>query len=108
GESPRSASTPGDFALGAAMRQIVGLPAADAPTENNAAVVKPATGSGVLHIVTTPSALVLLDGKPIGRTPTQVNVSAGSHSVVLIHEETRKRATINVEPGANKTIKAAF
>jgi hypothetical protein len=107
GSSGLGSSGLGSSGLGAAMRQSVGLPA-DAPSESKAAVSKAATGSGVLNIVTTPSALVLLDGKPVGRTPTQVNVSAGSHSVVLIHEETRKRATINVEPGANKTIKASF
>jgi hypothetical protein len=89
--------------LGAAMRQSVGLPSR-VPTED-----KPlATGGGYLNIVTTPSAVVLLDGRPVGKTPTRVRVSAGVHSLVLIHGSERKRASITVDSGANKTIKATF
>lgn len=97
---PQSQSA--DTELGAAMRQSVGLPSR-APTET-----RPAAAGGQLNIVTTPSAVVLLDGKPVGKTPTRVTVSAGVHSVVLIHGNERKRASINVDPGANKTIKATF
>lgn len=94
----------GDSALGAAMRQSVGLPAAAEPEKRDAK----ATGSGSINIVTSPSAVILLDGKPVGKTPKRITVSAGTHSLVLIHANGRKRASINVEAGANKTIKASF
>ncbi len=88
--------------LGAAMRESVGLPA-ETPTG-----AKAAKSGGTLNIVTSPSAVVLLDGRPVGKTPTRINVSAGKHSIVLIHANGRKRASVNVEPGADKTIKASF
>lgn len=91
-----------DSALGAAMRQSVGLPT-EAPTST-----KSAKSGGTLNIVTSPSSLVLLDGRPVGKTPTRVHVGAGQHSVVLIHANGRKRASVNVEPGSDKTIKASF
>ena len=68
----------------------------------------PVSDKASINIVTTPSALVLLNGKPIGRTPKQVRVSPGKHSIVLMHNDERKRATITLEPGANKTVKASF
>lgn len=66
------------------------------------------TQKAVLNIVTSPSSLVLLDGKPIGKTPKRLSIDPGKHSVVLLHEGERKRATIALEPGSNKTIKASF
>lgn len=94
----------GDSALGAAMRQSVGLPAAEKTEKSEAK----SGGSGSINIVTSPSAVILLDGKPVGKTPKRLTVSAGKHSLVLIHPNGRKRASISVEPGANKTIKASF
>lgn len=90
-------------ALDAAMRQSVGLPAdASAPTETKA------TGKGFLNIVTTPSAMVLIDGKPMGKTPRRVAVTPGTHSVVLVHANGRKRTSVDVDAGGTKTIKASF
>lgn len=88
--------------LGAAMRQSVGLPA-EAPAKETKA-----TGSGSLNIITSPSAVILLDGKPVGKTPKQLTVSAGRHSIVLIGESGRKRTSVNIEAGGSKTIKASF
>lgn len=108
-ESRETSSAPSNSAdnsaLGAAMRQSVGLPANPTPSEKSQ---PKASGTGSLHIVTNPPAMILLDGKPVGKTPQRLTVSAGTHSVVLIHENGRKRASINVESGANKTIKASF
>ncbi len=101
-QPPDEAPTADNSALGAAMRESVGLPA-ETPAET-----KTAKSGGTLNIVTSPSAVVLLDGRPVGKTPTRINVSAGKHSIVLIHAKGRKRASVNVEPGADKTIKASF
>lgn len=100
--SEKPSSSVDNSPLGAAMRQSVGLPA-DAPARESKA-----TGSGSLSIVTSPSAVILLDGKPVGKTPKQLTVSAGRHSIVLIHESGRKRTSVNVEAGGSKTIKASF
>jgi hypothetical protein len=94
--------------LGAAMRQSVGLPAEDAADTSVAAPAEKALGKGFLNIVTSPSALVLLDGKPMGKTPRRVAVTAGKHSIVLVHASGRKRTTVEVDAGGTKTIKASF
>jgi serine/threonine-protein kinase len=50
-----------------------------------------------------PSAAVLLDGKPVGRTPMAgVVVGAGTHSVVFVHPEKGRKAT-SVTVGAGQT-----
>lgn len=89
--------------LDAAMRQSVGVPSgADAEKDSKA------TGKGFLNIVTTPSAMVLIDGKPMGKTPRRVAVTAGKHSVVLVHANGRKRTAVDIDAGGTKTIKASF
>ncbi len=64
-------------------------------------------GNGTLNINSVPaSAAVLLDGRPIGRTPMSgVTVSAGTHSLVFIHpEKGRKAASVTVGAGQSRGI----
>jgi hypothetical protein len=104
-------------------------PAADAPTpvahavvskpRGGAAVVaaaaKPAdgaarSGNGKLNINAIPAANVVLDGRPLGRTPLAgVSVSAGSHTVVFIGADgTRRVASADVPAGGTKSVGVKF
>jgi serine/threonine-protein kinase len=60
-----------------------------------------ASGKGTLNINSIPMTDILLDGKPIGKTPkVGVSVSPGSHTVVFVHpEQGRKAKTVTVEAG---------
>jgi serine/threonine-protein kinase len=53
---------------------------------------------------------VILDGKPIGKSPKRaLSVPAGSHSVVFVHPTLgRKRASAKLAPGGSKTIAVKF
>jgi len=53
---------------------------------------------------------VLLDGRPVGRTPVSgVSVPPGSHSVVFIHpEKGRKAAGVTVKPGQSTGVGVRF
>ena len=57
-----------------------------------------------------PSAAVVLDGKPVGRTPMAgVVVGAGTHSVVFIHPEKGRKATsVTVSAGQNRGVGVRF
>lgn len=80
-------------------------PAAPAPAKPAAAPV--AAGTGTLNINSIPQSNVLLDGRPLGKTPRAgISAAAGSHRVTFIHpEHGRKEITVNV--GAGKTATAA-
>jgi serine/threonine-protein kinase len=66
-------------------------------------------GKGTLNITSTPSAMVILDGRPIGKTPRMgVKVSPGAHSIVFVSDKGRKRATTKVAAGASKTVSVRF
>ena len=57
-----------------------------------------------------PGAAVLLDGRPVGRTPLAgISVPAGSHSVVFIHpQKGRKAAGVTVKPGQRTGVGVRF
>lgn len=57
-----------------------------------------------------PGAAVLLDGRPVGRTPLGgISVPAGSHSVVFIHpQKGRKAAGVTVKPGQRTGVGVRF
>lgn len=77
-------------------------------SSSSATVAKSAaTGQGTLNINSIPQSNVLLDGRPLGKTPRAgVSVPAGSHTVVFIHpEHGRKQVSVNV--GSGKTATAA-
>jgi hypothetical protein len=66
---------------------------------------KSSGGKGTLNINSVPSAMVILDGRPIGKTPKlNIKVSAGAHSIVFVSSKGRKRATAKVPAGGTKTV----
>jgi serine/threonine-protein kinase len=69
-----------------------------------------AAGQGTLNINSIPQSNVLLDGRPLGKTPKAgVSVSAGSHTVVFIHpEHGRKQVVVTVIPGRTATAAVRF
>lgn len=68
-----------------------------------------ASGKGTLNITSSPSAMVILDGRPIGKTPkTGIKVSPGAHSIVFVSDKGRKRATTKVAAGDTKTVSVRF
>jgi serine/threonine-protein kinase len=67
------------------------------------------SGKGTLNITSSPSAMVILDGRPIGKTPkTGIKVSPGAHSIVFVSGKGRKRATTKVAAGGSKTVSVRF
>jgi hypothetical protein len=67
---------------------------------------KPPAGQGRISINSIPQSSVIVDGRPVGRTPTQVTVPEGRHSVLFMHPEKGRRArTVTVRAG--KTAVAA-
>jgi len=78
----------------------------------SAAVGKPAVGTPgkVSFNSIPPSAAVLLDGRPVGRTPMGgVSVPPGTHSVVFIHPKKGRKATsVTVKAGQNTGVGVRF
>jgi hypothetical protein len=75
-----------------------------------AANTKPAVGQAMLSFQSAPRANVVLDGRPIGKTPLSgVSVAAGTHDIVFIGADgTRKAQVANVTPGSKRAIVAKF
>ncbi len=69
-----------------------------------------ASGNGKLTLLSVPSVMVILDGKPVGKTPKRaMSVSPGTHSVVFVHpSKGRKRSSAKVTPGGSKTVAVRF
>jgi PEGA domain len=67
-------------------------------------LVDRASGSanaGTINVTSTPPASVVLDGRPVGKSPRSVRVPAGAHTVVFIHPlYGRRTVSVNVRPGA--------
>ena len=63
-----------------------------------------------LNINSTPSTSVVLDGRPLGRTPLSgVKVSPGAHTIVFIGPDgKRKVGSATVKPGASRSIAVKF
>lgn len=69
----------------------------------------PADGQGVIAINSNPASNVLVDGRPVGRTPTQWKGPAGSHMVVFVHPQMgRKVVTVSVTAGGKANATARF
>lgn len=71
----------------------------------------PAAGGGnaTLNFVSDPPSNVVLDGRPLGKTPKSASVPAGNHTVLFIHPEFgRKAKSIPVSSGKNATVKVKF
>ncbi len=68
-----------------------------------------AAGTGTISINSIPVSSVLVDGRPVGQTPTRVTVSAGAHSVTFIHPEKGRRSVgVQVPVGGNATAVTRF
>jgi hypothetical protein len=66
-------------------------------------------GNATLNFVSDPPANVVLDGRPLGKTPKSASVPAGNHTVLFIHPEFgRKAKSIPVTAGKNATVKVKF
>jgi len=61
---------------------------------------------GSLEITSSPSASVVLDGRPLGKAPRLVKIAPGVHTVVFIHPA-RGRMLLNVNVNAGQTTRAA-
>ncbi len=69
-----------------------------------------AKGKGVFNIYSTPSASVIIDGRPRGTTPaTGIQVDAGKHLIILAHPlKGRKKYSASVAAGASRNINVEF
>lgn len=65
-----------------------------------------AGGKGTLNINSVPPTTVLLDGRPLGKTPkVGVSVTAGSHSITFVHpDKGRKSVKVDVPGGGSKNV----
>lgn len=85
------------------------------PATTGEAAAKPATtqaktGPGILNINSIPPSAVLVDGRPMGRTPKSgVSVTPGTHTITFIHpEKGRKSTSVTVGPGETKGVGVRF
>jgi hypothetical protein len=78
--------------------------------EDEAAPAPAPAALSQLNISSTPSTLIVLDGRPLGKSPISgVKVSPGAHTIVFIGPEgKRKVGTATVKPGATRNIAVKF
>jgi serine/threonine-protein kinase len=70
---------------------------------------KAVAGMGTIRINSIPVSNVLVDGRPVGQTPTQATVPAGNHTVTFVHpEKGRKAVGVSVQAGGNATAIVRF
>ncbi len=68
-----------------------------------------ATGEATLNLNSIPASNVLLDGRPVGRTPKLgVKVSPGPHTVVFVHEGDRANKSVTAKAGQTSTVVHRF
>lgn len=81
-----------------------------APAPAAAAAPAPAAaGNATLTFMSDPPSNLVLDGRPLGKTPKTASVPAGSHTVLFIHPEFgRKAKSIPVAAGQKATVKVKF
>ncbi len=70
----------------------------------------PAGGQAKLNINSIPPSAVLVDGRPVGRTPRSgVQVSPGTHTITFINpDKGRKSTSVTVGPGETKGVGVRF
>jgi serine/threonine protein kinase len=78
--------------------------------ELNSVSTPPAgTGDGVLVLEASPWAEMSLDGTPLGETPREVRIGAGTYVIRAVHPELgEKRDRVTVRPGERKLWAASF
>jgi hypothetical protein len=68
-----------------------------------------AVGGTKLSITASPPCNVVLDGRPLGKTPHEVTVAPGAHSVVFIHPtEGRRSMRVEAVPGKPAVASVTF
>src|SRR6185503_2851155 len=79
------------------------------PAATPAPAPAPAAGNATLTFMSDPPSNLVLDGRPLGKTPKSATVPAGNHTVLFIHPEFgRKAKSIPVTPGQKATVKVKF
>jgi serine/threonine-protein kinase len=75
----------------------------------NALAPAAASGEGILGANSNPISNVLIDGRPVGKTPVQIQIASGTHSVVFVHPSLgRKSVRIGVSPGKSAVAAVRF
>lgn len=84
--------------------------AAPAPARAPARAQRPApVAIATLHLSSTPSANVLVDGRPLGTTPRSARVSPGSHTVLFVHpDHGRAERRVSIGAGASRNVAVRF
>jgi eukaryotic-like serine/threonine-protein kinase len=85
-------------------------PTGPGPKPTTTATAAPSGGPAKLNINSIPPSAVLLDGRPLGRTPKAgVVVSPGTHTITFIHpEKGRKSTSVTVKAGQTKGVGVRF
>jgi len=67
------------------------------------------SNAGTVKLMSTPPSSVVLDGRPLGKSPSVVRVPAGAHTLVFIHPLYGRRSlSINVRPGVTTAASTEF
>lgn len=68
-----------------------------------------AAGTGTISINAIPACNVLVDGRPVGTTPTRWTGPAGTHTVMFVHPQYgRKMQSVVVKPGGTAVAAVRF
>jgi len=68
-----------------------------------------ASSQGVLTASSNPPANVVVDGRPIGKSPRVLDLTPGSHTIAFVHPtEGRKSMTVNIKPGKTTNVAVDF
>jgi len=85
---------------------LTGEPTADAAPDAPSATP---SAPSLLTLESTPSCSIVLDGRPIGKTPQTLSVDAGAHSVVFVHPTLgRKSVTVRAKAGEPSSAAVRF
>ncbi len=103
---PNTRAAPATAPTGVAQRNAPTATQAAAPASGAAADDKAAFGT--LRIVSLPVASILVDGRPVGRTPQVLRVAPGQHRVAIVAGEDRRAQTVTVAPGATQVVSVRF
>jgi hypothetical protein len=64
---------------------------------------------GMLAASSTPSAMLVVDGRPLGQSPRAVDLQPGIHTVVFVHPELgRKSMTVSIWAGKTTNVAVDF
>ncbi len=121
-DTPSSPAAPSDVAdaptesaaqsTGPATARLDDLPLAEAPAPSATESPPQKRGKWLaqLSVNSIPSSNVLLDGRPIGKTPrVGLKVNPGKHSVTFVHpKQGRKSVSVNLEVGSKRTVSVRF